>query len=86
MEGALEAALRIAPLILENQPAKQAQPQGSLPKDPATQAWLERFQSSVQARKAEARAVYRDVVQRALSAQDSDSITQRALLQAAATA
>jgi len=86
MEGALEAALRIAEVLIREQPTEHGQPHAPLPKDPRTEAWLQGFRNLLQARRTEAGEVYRDVIQRALSAQDSDSMTQRALLQAAASA
>lgn len=85
MEGALEAALRIATLIVRAQPDEPPRPPALPATEPATRAWFERFQRSVQGRKTEATVAYREFVQAALSAQDSESITQRALLQAAAT-
>ena len=86
MEGALEVALRIAEVIIRGQPTEQGQAHLPLPKEARTEAWLQGFRSRLQARRVEAAEVYRDVVQRALSAQDSNSITQRALLQSAASA
>lgn len=86
MEGALEAALRVAQRIVDSQPLERAETRANVPKDPATEAWLERFERSVRAQRAQASAVYQDSVRRALSAQDSEGVTQRALLEAAATA
>jgi monoamine oxidase len=85
LEGALEAALRVAPLLMDSQPKEPARPQRGGPKDAPTEAWLKRFRGSMSARKSEASAVYQEAIQRALSTQFSDNMTQSALLQAVAT-
>ena len=85
LEGALEAAMRIAALLLQDRPAQPGQAEAQRPQDPALCAWLEHFSRSLPARKAEAATVYRDSVQRALSSEESQGVTQRALLEAAAS-
>jgi monoamine oxidase len=84
MEGALEAALRVASLLgsaIETSPPRLAAPFA-----PSSAAWLQRFGVSVHARRAHAGSVYVDGITRALSGQDSADATQRALLEAAASA
>ncbi|HET9932877.1 MAG TPA: FAD-dependent oxidoreductase, partial [Polyangiaceae bacterium] len=84
MEGALEAALRVASLLRE--PVEVSDPKGRARLDPATEAWLEHFHTSARARRSAAADVYRDEIARSLSAQDYGDMTQRALLEAARSA
>ncbi|HET7538515.1 MAG TPA: FAD-dependent oxidoreductase [Polyangiaceae bacterium] len=87
MEGALEAALRIASIIIAKSDQRAPPKTTSAPSnDPAVKVWLEQYDARVRARRAQAALVYRDFVQRALAAQDSEGLTQRALLEAAASA
>jgi monoamine oxidase len=86
MEGALEAALRLAAVIGKEPPRRRAEPtKGSDPIDPASKTWFEGYQARIQESRAAAEALYVSCVERALTEQDSAGITQRALLRAAAS-
>jgi monoamine oxidase len=87
MEGALEAALRLAPLVAPKlgQGGSRSEPlPGAL--EPATQAWLDRYGASVRASRDAAAALYVEHVKASLSDQGSEGVTQRSILRVAAHA
>lgn len=78
LEGALEAATRIAARVLSDQRSPAPSPR----LDPDNEACLGRFRDWVQAQRASAFERYRGELQRALAQQRSEQLTRRALLAA----
>jgi monoamine oxidase len=80
LEGALESAVHLAELVTRVRvPVRAADPAGR-----AESEWLARFRDSLRSRRSRALDVYRDFIQEALSHQDFEELTRRAVLQAAA--
>lgn len=87
MEGALEAALRLAPLVAPKPGQGSSRPEPSRDAlDPASQAWLERYRASVRANRDAAAAHYVDHVKASLTEQGSEGVTQRSILRVATQA
>jgi monoamine oxidase len=82
LEGALESAVHLSELVTRALVEASAAGESSVR---AEAAWLEGFRNALKNRRARALFLYRDFIQDALSRQDFEDITRRAVLGAAAT-